>query len=95
VPILFISGLNPKKAAATSSFIISIAGLSGFISHLFTIAEPNWILWVLSAFAVLIGSQLGSRIMAGKLKPRGIRLIFGIILMIVASMLIIKDVLLQ
>jgi uncharacterized membrane protein YfcA len=92
VPLLFISGLNPKKAAATSSFIISVAGVSSFISHLYSVAKPDWILWTLSALAVFIGSQSGSRIMAGKLKPQGIKLIFGIVLIFIALSLIVKDV---
>lgn len=95
VPLLFISGLNPKRAAATSSFIVTIAGMSSFISHLYTISTPDWFLWSFSALAVLIGSQLGSRLMAGKLKPKGVKLIFGTILIGVAILLITKDVLLR
>jgi uncharacterized membrane protein YfcA len=93
VPLLFISGLNPKKAAATSSFIVTVAGISSFISHLYAIASPDWILWGLSSLAVLIGSQLGSRLMVGKLTPKGIKLIFGTVLIVIAIILIIKDVL--
>jgi uncharacterized membrane protein YfcA len=45
--------------------------------------------------AVFLGSELGSRIMAEKLKPKGVRMIFGIVLWGVALFLFVHDVLLK
>jgi len=42
----------------------------------------------------LIGSQLHSSLMAKKMKSRGVRIVFGCVLLGVAATLIIKDVLL-
>jgi uncharacterized membrane protein YfcA len=92
VPILFIIGLFPKIAVATSSFVVTLSGTSGFISHLFTTAKPNWPVWIFCLISVIIGSQLGSRFMAKKLDSKSIGKIFGIISVIVAIILICKNV---
>jgi len=95
VPLLFIAGLNPKFAAATSAFVVTFSGLSSFISHIMTAAQPDWLLWGLCVASVFLGSQAGSRLMAGKLKSKGIKLVFGFVLLGVAALLIVKDVLLK
>ncbi len=92
VPLLFIAGLEAKTAAATSALIITCSGASSFVSHLATAARPQWIIWVLCVIAVLIGSQVGSRFMAGRLKSKSIKVVFGVLLLGVAVFLIIKDV---
>ncbi len=94
VPLLYLAGLSPKNAAATSAFVVTCSGSSSFLSHIATAARPNWALWAACVGAVLAGSQLGSRAMAKKLKPRAVRLVFGIVLLGVAAILIVKDVLL-
>ncbi|MFN2153512.1 MAG: sulfite exporter TauE/SafE family protein, partial [Anaerolineales bacterium] len=64
VPLLYIVGLEAKMAAATSAFVVTCSGLSSFISHLATTAQPQWGVWIATVLAVLLGSQLGSRLMA-------------------------------
>ena len=94
VPLLFITGLDAQVAAATSAPIVTSSGLSSFVSHVFTAAQPQWGIWLTCAAAVLTGSQLGSRVMATHLKPRTVKQVFGIVLLGVAVLIIIKDVLL-
>jgi len=94
VPMLFIAGLDPKMAAATSAFIITWSAGSSFLSHIALAASPNWAIWAPCIVGVLIASQLGSRLMAAKLKSSGVRLMFGIVLLAVAATLAIKDVIL-
>jgi len=94
VPLLFMSGMDAKVAAATSAFVVSCAGVASFASHVATTARPQWWLWIASAGSVLIGSQLGSRMMADKLQPRTMRAVFGSVLLAIAVLLLIKDVLL-
>jgi len=94
VPLLFMSGMEAKAAAATSAFVVSCAGISSFTSHIATAAQPEWALWIVSAACVFIGSQLGSRVMADKLRPRVMRRVFGGVLLAVAALILIKDVLL-
>ena len=95
VPLLYIAGLDPKVAAATSALVITCSGSSSFISHMVTDAHPEWSVWILCAVSVFLGSQAGSRIMAKKLTSRSIKIIFGIILLGIASLLVVKDIGLQ
>ncbi|MFN2188739.1 MAG: sulfite exporter TauE/SafE family protein [Candidatus Promineifilaceae bacterium] len=92
VPLLYITGLDPQAAAATSAVVVTGSGLSSFISHLATAASPDWGVWGLSVLSVLVGSQLGSRFMSTRLDPKRLRTMFGIVLLVVAA-LILKDVL--
>ena len=91
VPLLYIAGLEAKAAAATSAFVVTCSGGSSFISHIFTAAQPNWGIWILCVFSVLIGSQLGSRLMAAKLKSGHIKTMFGTLLLGIAAALIIQS----
>ena len=91
--MFYITGLEPKLAAATSAMVVTFSGSSSFISHIATAARPNLGLWGLCVIAVFLGSQIGSRLMAYRLKSKAIKLIFGIVLLGVALLLIVKDVL--
>jgi len=92
VPMLYIAGLEAKNAAATSALVVTASGLSSFTSHLATAAQPRWGIWIATVVAVFLGSQLGSRVMAGRLKSRAVRRIFGVVLLGVAALILIKDV---
>ncbi len=94
VPLLYVVGLEAKAAAATSAFVVTCSGISSFLSHLATAARPQWIVWISCVVAVLIGSQLGSRLMSTRMKSRSIRIVFGIVLLGVAALIIIQDVIL-
>jgi len=94
VPILYMVGLAPRAAAATSSFIVTCSGVSSLIAHLSTSASPEWVVWLLSVAGVLLGSQLGSRRMASHMDSHSVKKVFGIVLLAVAALILIKDVLL-
>ena len=93
VPLLYIAGLEPKFAAATSAMVVTFSGSSSFISHIATAARPDRVIWSSCVIAVFLGSQVGSKLMAEKLKSKSIKWIFGIVLLGVALLLVIKDVL--
>ena len=95
VPLLYICGLEPKIAAATSSVVVTFSGTSSFISHILISAKPVWKVWFFCILSVLAGSQTGSRIMANKLKSKSVKIIFGIVLIMISLILIIKDVILK
>ncbi len=95
VPLLYIAGLEARSAAATSAFVVTCSGTSSFISHLATAAQPQWGVWISSVAAVLLGSQVGSRIMAGRMKSRTVKRVFGWVLLGVAALIIVKDVILK
>jgi uncharacterized protein len=92
VPLLYITGLEAKMAAATSALVVTASGFSSFISHLATAAHPQWNVWISTVIAVLMGSQLGSRLMADRMKSGVVKLVFGWVLLGVAALIIIKDV---
>ena len=94
VPLLYIAGLGAKTAAATSAFVVTCSGTSSFLSHIFTAAQPNWSIWILCVFSVLIGSQLGSHLMATKLKSKYVKIIFGTVLLGIAIILVLQNFLL-
>jgi uncharacterized membrane protein YfcA len=94
VPLLYIAGLEARNAAATSAFVVTCSGLSSFTSHLATAAEPQWGVWIGSVVAVLLGSQLGSRLMARRMRSRLVKQVFGWVLLAVAALIIVKDVIL-
>jgi len=93
VPLLYIAGLAPKIAAATSSVVVTFSGTSSFVSHILFSAKPNWLIWLLCLISVFTGSQIGSRLMAYKLKSKSVKIVFGCVLLMVSAILIIKDVL--
>jgi uncharacterized membrane protein YfcA len=92
VPLLVLFGVGAKTAAATSMFVVICSTTSSLVSHIIAGAHPIWALWAACAAAVVTGSNLGARFMSGKMKPRGVRVAFGIVLLIVALILLIKDV---
>lgn len=94
VPLLYAAGVRVKTAAAVSAFAVACATFSSFISHFSMHAHPQWWIWALSAFAVVSGSRIGSNFMVEKLSSRQIRWIFIAINLGVATLLIIKDVIL-
>ncbi len=92
VPLLYIAGLDPKTAAATSAAIVTGSNWMGFVSHVPTATLPLHIT-LACGLAALAGSQLGSNLMIGYLRPRQVKVVFGIVLLCVAATLIVKDVL--
>jgi len=95
VPLLYIAGLAPKIAAASSAMIVTFSGTSSFISHIATAAQPDWPVWVMCVAAVFLGSQAGSRVMARKMQSKSIKYVFGLVLLGVCILLIVKDVILK
>lgn len=94
VPLLYMAGVEAKAAAATSALAVTFSGLSSFTSHLAGAAQPDWPLWGGCVAAVLAGSQIGSRVMAGHLRGRSLKKIFSVVLLAVAATLVVKDVML-
>ena len=92
VPLLVLFGIGTKTAAATSMFVVICSTTASLVSHIVAGAHPIWALWAACSIAVLAGGNLGARFMSGKMKPKGVRVGFGIVLLIVALILLIKDV---
>ena len=89
VPIMLIIGYKTKQAAATSSFVVIFSSFSGFAGH---IAEGrfHWPLMVATTIAVIIGSQIGAKVMKEKMKATWIKQMFAVVLLGVAVKLLWK-----
>ena len=82
VPLLiFFLNVPTKTAAASSIFIVCFSSFSGFISHA-SLGPVDWKFILLAALFSFTGGQIGSRIMAEKLKGRTVRILFGIVLLV-------------
>ena len=80
VPLMLIIGYKTKQAAATSSFVVIFSSFSGFAGH---VAEGrfHWPLMVATAMVVIIGSQIGAKVMKERMKARWIRQMFAAVLL--------------
>lgn len=88
VPLLiYIMKIPTKTAAATSVFIVVFSSFSGFIAHI-SLSDTDWKFILMAAIFSFAGGQLGSKIMAEKLKGRTVRRIFGLVLLVFAIKLI-------
>lgn len=82
VPLLiYVLRLPPKTAAATSIFVVVFSSFSGFLAH-FSLAAIQWRFILLAGVFSFAGGQLGSRIMAERLKGRTVRRLFGGVLVL-------------
>jgi len=86
IPILIAIGYPTKQAAVTSAFIVIFSSFSGFAEH---VAEGHFDLYLLlfSSIAVIVASQIGARVMKGKMEARWIKQIFGVLLLLIAAKL--------
>ena len=87
VPVLVWLGINPKKASATTSFIVIFASLSGFLGHA-TLSGMSWRLLTFTGVGSALGAVLGSWLMTDKLKGRQVKIIIGVVLLGVAAKMI-------
>lgn len=92
VPVLLLIGFAPKRAAATSSFVVTFSTFSGFLGHLST-GHIDWTLASVGAVAAIAGSQLGSHHMSNKLKGKTLKVIFASVLIFIGVEMIIKELL--
>lgn len=87
VPVLVWLGLNPKKASATTSFIVIFSSLSGFFGHA-TIGSMSYGLLGFTAVGSALGALVGAWLMTDKLKRKHVKLIIGVVLLGIAAKMI-------
>lgn len=86
-PLLMELGYEPKRAAATTAFIVTVSSFSGLLGHAFAM-QTDWTLFALLGIAVLAGSQLGAWLMARHAKPSWIKRLYGVLLLGVAAKIV-------
>jgi len=87
VPILVWMGFNPKKASATTAFIVIFSSLSGFFGRI-NMGSINLTLLFWCALGSVAGSLLGSWLMSKKLSSKNVKLTIGVILFFIAFKMI-------
>jgi len=89
VPVLVWLGYNPKKASATTSFIVIFSSFSGFLGHA-TVGHLNTSLLGFTAVGSALGAVVGAWLMTEKLKRKHVKLIIGLVLLAIAVKMILK-----
>ena len=87
VPVLVWLGYNPKKASATTSFIVIFSSFSGFLGHA-TVGNISPQLLGFTAVGSALGAIVGAWLMTEKLKREHVKLIIGIVLLGIAAKMI-------
>jgi uncharacterized membrane protein YfcA len=83
VPALVAAGLEPRRAAASASFVVLFASLAGFLAH----ASEGRIataLLVSTAVASVAGAALGAWLASDKLRAEQLKRVIAVVLLAVA-----------
>lgn len=86
-PILMWMGYRTKEAAATTALVVTFSSFSGYSGHV-SHGTMNWPLTIVVVIAVLIGSQLGGRYMTQKAKSKQVKIIYAVVLLLIAIKLV-------
>lgn len=87
VPALVGLGHPPKKASASSSFVVIFASVSGFLAHT-TSTGMDYPLLAWTASGAAAGALLGSWLMTDKLRGQQVKTLIGVVLLTVATKMI-------
>jgi len=87
VPALVAYGFDPKKASASTSFVVIFSSLTGFLGHM-SLAGMNYTLLGWTAAGSAAGAVLGSWLMTDKLKGRQVKLLIGVVLLGIAAKMV-------
>jgi uncharacterized protein len=89
IPVLVWMGINPKKASATTAFIVIFSSFSGFLGHA-TLGSLDMKLLGFTAVGSALGAILGAWLMTEKLKRKQVKLIIGTVLIFIAAEMVWK-----
>ena len=84
VPALVALGFDPKKASATTSFVVIFSSLAGFLGHL-SLAGMDFGLLGWTAAGSAGGALIGSWLMVDRLRSRQVKVIIGVVLLAIAA----------
>ena len=87
VPVLVWLGFNPKKAAATTAFIVIFSSFSGFLGHA-SLGNIDMKLLAFCAMGSVAGTLFGAYLMKKKLSGKQVKIAIGLILYIIAVKMI-------
>lgn len=83
VPALVASGLEPRRASASASFVVIFASLSGFLAHA-RIAQFDPALLAATTLATVAGAALGAWLATERLSGPQLKRVIALVLIAVA-----------
>jgi len=83
VPVLLARGYPTREAVGTTSMVVTISTLAGFVFHIPTAHFPLRAAFIFTA-AALAGASIGGHWAARHANPKGLRILIGIIIMAIA-----------
>ena len=89
VPVIVWLGFDPKKASATTSFVVIFSSFAGFLGHA-TLGHISWSLLIMTAIGSALGAIVGAWLMTDKLNRDQVKIIIGLVLYAVAAQMIWK-----
>jgi uncharacterized membrane protein YfcA len=87
LPGLVWLGIPPKKASATTAFIVIFSSISGFLGRA-SVSSLNTDLLLYTAIGSIAGALIGSWLMSKKLENKHVKTIIGIVLYLIAAKMI-------
>lgn len=87
VPVLVFFGFDPKKASATTSFVVIFSSLAGFLGHAH-IAEIKGLWLATMAAASTTGAAFGAYLMTERLRSEQVKKIIGFVLLAIATKMV-------
>lgn len=90
--MLMVSGQPDKETMMAPNIRVALMGIGGFLIGFIAghLAEGHyeWPLMAVTTVAVIIGSQIGAKVMNEKMKSRWIKQMFAVVLLVVAAKLL-------
>ena len=84
VPVLVWLGYNPKKASATTSFVVIFSSFSGFLGHA-TTGGMSYTLLGATGIASALAAVIGAKLMTDKLNRNQVKILIGVVLLAIAG----------
>jgi hypothetical protein len=86
VPALIVLGLEPRRASATSTLVIIVPSLTGFLAHAGLAHIPTSLV-VSTGLATLVGAGVGSWLASSRLRGPQIKVVIASVLLLMAGKL--------
>jgi hypothetical protein len=87
VPLLIIVGFDPKKASATTCFIVIFTSFFGFLGFA-TLGNVNWTFLGITLIACISATLLGAYLMTAKLNQAQVNQVIGWVLFAAAAKMV-------
>ncbi|HQK95464.1 MAG TPA: sulfite exporter TauE/SafE family protein [Armatimonadota bacterium] len=89
VPVLVWLGFDPKKASATTAFVVIFSSVSGFLGHV-SLGAMDMALLAATCAGSIGGALLGAWLMQKKLQSGQVKVAIGVILYAIAAQMVWK-----